>query len=105
MLIKSNSNKCVAYSQEDFLFKIDHQPSRRTVRKKDQLLVNIQCCLNYYSQPKTRNIKIMLNSHTIIAERLKNIFQPANPTILPETPQIPALSGERLLDGLNLISQ
>jgi hypothetical protein len=47
----------------------------------------------------------MLNSHTIIAKRLKNIFQPADPTILPETPQIPALSGQHLRDGLNLISQ
>jgi hypothetical protein len=47
----------------------------------------------------------MLNSQTIIAKRLKNIFQPADPTILPETPQIPALSGAHLLDGLNLLSQ
>jgi hypothetical protein len=34
-----------------------------------------------------------------------NIFQPANPTILPETPQISALSGAHLLDGLDLIFQ
>jgi hypothetical protein len=34
-----------------------------------------------------------------------NIFQQADPTTLPETPQIPALSGAHLLDGLNLISQ
>jgi hypothetical protein len=91
MLKESNANKCVA--------------SRRTVRKKDRLLVNIQCCLNYYSQPKTRNTKIMLKNHTIIAKRLKNIFQSADPKILPETPQTPALSGVHLRDGLNLISQ
>jgi hypothetical protein len=36
---------------------------------------------------------------------MKEDFQPADPTILPETPQIPALSGEHLQDGLNLISQ
>jgi hypothetical protein len=47
----------------------------------------------------------MLNSHTIIAKRLKNIFQPADPKILPETPQIIALSGAYLRNGLNLISQ
>jgi hypothetical protein len=75
------------------------------VGKKDQLLVNIQFCLNYYSQPKTRNTKIMLDSHTIIANRFKNTFQPADPIIFLETPQIPALSGAHLLDGLNLISQ
>jgi hypothetical protein len=73
--------------------------------KKDQLLVNIQCCPNYYSQPKTRNTKSMLKSHTIIAKRLKNTFQPADPIILSETPQIPALSGAHLLNGLNLIYQ
>jgi hypothetical protein len=47
----------------------------------------------------------MLHSHTIIAKRSKNIFQPADPTIVPETPQIPALSGVHLQEGLNLISQ
>jgi hypothetical protein len=47
----------------------------------------------------------MLNSHTIIAKWLKNIFQPADPTILSETLQIPALSRAHLRDGLNLISQ
>jgi hypothetical protein len=51
-----------------------------------------------------RNTKNMLNSHAIIAKRSKNIFQPADPTILPETPQIPALSGAHLRDGLNLSS-
>jgi hypothetical protein len=35
----------------------------------------------------------------------KNIFQPADPIIFPETPQIPALSGAHLRGGLNLISQ
>jgi hypothetical protein len=49
--------------------------------------------------------KKMLNSHTIIAKRLKNIFQPADPTTLPESPQIHALSGAYLRDGLNFISQ
>jgi hypothetical protein len=38
-------------------------------------------------------------------KRWKTIFQPADPLILPENPQIPALSGEHLRDGLNLISQ
>jgi hypothetical protein len=47
----------------------------------------------------------MLNSHTIIAKRSKNIFQPEEPIILPETPQILALSCAHLRDGLNLISQ
>jgi hypothetical protein len=47
----------------------------------------------------------MLNSHTIIAKRSKNIFQPADPMILPENPQIPALSAAHLRDGLNQISQ
>jgi hypothetical protein len=75
---------------------------RRTVRKKDHLLVNIHCCLNYYSQTNTRNTKIMLITNTIIAKRSENIFQPADPTILPETPQIPALSGAHLRDGLSL---
>jgi hypothetical protein len=74
--------------------------------KKDQLSV-LQYCLNYYSQTKTQNTKNMLisHTHTIIAKRSKNIFQPADSTIPPETPQIPALSGAHLLDGLNLISQ
>jgi hypothetical protein len=35
----------------------------------------------------------------IIDKRRKNTFHPADPTILPETPQIPALSGAHLLDG------
>jgi hypothetical protein len=47
----------------------------------------------------------MLNSHIIIANLVKNIFQPSDPIILPETPQIPAPSRAHLLDGLNLISQ
>jgi hypothetical protein len=47
----------------------------------------------------------MHKNHIIIATRLKNIFQPADPLILPETPHIPALSGAHLRDGLNLISQ
>jgi hypothetical protein len=68
-------------------------------------VVNIQWCLNYYSQTKTRNTKNMLNSHTIIAKRSKNIFQQADSIILPETPQIPALSGAHLRDGWNLIFQ
>jgi hypothetical protein len=38
-------------------------------------------------------------------KRRRDIFQPADPTILPETPQIPALSGAHLRDGLNLVSQ
>jgi hypothetical protein len=46
----------------------------------------------------------MLNSHNIIGKWLKNIFQPADPIILPETPHIPALSAAHLVDGLNLIS-
>jgi hypothetical protein len=46
----------------------------------------------------------MLCTHAINAKRLKNIFQPADPIILPETPQSPALSGAHLLHGLNLIS-
>jgi hypothetical protein len=41
----------------------------------------------------------------IVDKRWKNIFQPTKPTILPETPQIPALIREHLRDGLNLISQ
>jgi hypothetical protein len=41
----------------------------------------------------------------IVDERRKNIFQPADPLILPETPKIPALSGAHLLQGLNLLSQ
>jgi hypothetical protein len=61
------------------------------VRKKDQLLVNIQSCLNYYAQTKTQNTKNMLNSHTTIAKKSKNIFQRADPIILPETPKIPDL--------------
>jgi hypothetical protein len=36
---------------------------------------------------------------------MKEYFQPADSLILPETPQIPALSGAHLLDGLSLISQ
>jgi hypothetical protein len=76
---------------------------RRTVRKKDQLLVNIQCCLNYYSQTKTQDTISMLNNHTNIAKLSNNIFQRAD--LLPETPPIPALSGAHLQDGLNLISQ
>jgi hypothetical protein len=47
----------------------------------------------------------MLNSHTIITKWLKNIFQPADPIILPETPQIPDLSRTHLSQGLNLFSQ
>jgi hypothetical protein len=47
----------------------------------------------------------MLNSHNIIAKWSKNIFQPADLIILPETPQIPSLSEVHLRDGLNLISQ
>jgi hypothetical protein len=47
----------------------------------------------------------MLNSHTIIVKRSKNIFQPADPIFLPENPQIPALSAANLRDGLNLIFQ
>jgi hypothetical protein len=35
----------------------------------------------------------------------KNIFQPADPIIFPETPQIPAMSGAHLRNSLNLISQ
>jgi hypothetical protein len=42
----------------------------------------------------------MLNSHIMIAKRLKNVFQPADPIILPETPEIPALSGEHLRNGV-----
>jgi hypothetical protein len=41
----------------------------------------------------------------IVDNRWKNIFQPADPTILPETRKIPTLSGAHLLDGLNLVSQ
>jgi hypothetical protein len=41
----------------------------------------------------------------IFDNRLKNIFQPANLTIHPETPQIPALSGAHLRDDLILSSQ
>jgi hypothetical protein len=44
------------------------------------------------------------HSHTIIVKWSKNIFQPAD-RILPETPQIPALSGAHLRDCLKLISQ
>jgi hypothetical protein len=43
--------------------------------------------------------------YTITVKRVKNVFQPADPIILPETPQIPALCGVHLGDGLNLISQ
>jgi hypothetical protein len=75
------------------------------VKRNEQLLVNIQCCLNYYAQTKTQDIKNMLNSHTIIAKRFKNIFQPPDPTILPGTPQIPALSEAHLRDHLNIFSQ
>jgi hypothetical protein len=35
---------------------------------------------------------------------MKEYFQPADPTILAETPQIPALSAVNLQDGLYLIS-
>jgi hypothetical protein len=50
-------------------------------------------------------IDIEILALDIFDKRWKNIFQPANPTILPKTPQIPALSGADLQDGLNLISQ
>jgi hypothetical protein len=46
----------------------------------------------------------MLNSHTIISKRSKNIFQPKDPSILPATPQIPALSDAHIQNRLNLIS-
>jgi hypothetical protein len=46
----------------------------------------------------------MPNSHTIIAKWSNNFFQPADPTILPETPQIPALSGAHFRDCLNFIT-
>jgi hypothetical protein len=36
---------------------------------------------------------------------MKEYFSASDPTIIPETPQIPALSGAHLLDGFNLISQ
>jgi hypothetical protein len=53
-------------------------------------------CLINYSQFKKQNTKDILNSQTIIVKQLKHIFQPADPIILPETPQILALSGAHL---------
>jgi hypothetical protein len=50
-------------------------------------------------------IDIEILARNIFDTRLKNIFQPADPIILPENPQIPALSAAHLRDGLNLISQ
>jgi hypothetical protein len=50
-------------------------------------------------------IDIEILDLNIFDKRLKNTFQPADLTIIPETPQIPALSGADLRDGLNLISQ
>jgi hypothetical protein len=41
----------------------------------------------------------------IFDKKMKEYFQPAKPTILPKTPQIPALSGARLFCGLNPIFQ
>jgi hypothetical protein len=50
-------------------------------------------------------IDIEILALDIFDKRRKNIFQPADPAILPETPQIPALSGAYLRDDdLNLIS-
>jgi hypothetical protein len=50
-------------------------------------------------------IDIEILALNILDKRWKNIFQPADLTILPETPQIPALSGSRLRDRLNQFSQ
>jgi hypothetical protein len=50
-------------------------------------------------------IDIKVSALDIFDKILKNIFQPADPTILPETPQISALSGAHLRDNLNLIFQ
>jgi hypothetical protein len=44
----------------------------------------------------------MLRRHIIIAKRSRNIFQPADSTILPESPQTPALSDAHLRDRLFL---
>jgi hypothetical protein len=41
----------------------------------------------------------------IFDKRCKNIFQPADLIILPETLKIPALSGAHLRECLKLISQ
>jgi hypothetical protein len=41
----------------------------------------------------------MIDIEILAFKRCKNTFQPADPTILPETPQIPALSGAQLLNG------
>jgi hypothetical protein len=49
-------------------------------------------------------IYIKILALDIFDKRGNNIFQPADPLVLPETPQIPALSGAHLRDGLNLIS-
>jgi hypothetical protein len=38
-------------------------------------------------------------------KKRKNIFQPADPEIFPETPQVPALNGAHFRDCLNLITQ
>jgi hypothetical protein len=38
-------------------------------------------------------------------KRCKNIFQSADPAILPEIPQIPALIGAHLRDGLTFLFQ
>jgi hypothetical protein len=48
-------------------------------------------------------IHIEILAYDIVDKRGNNIFQPADPTILTETPQIPAVSGAHLQGGLNLI--
>jgi hypothetical protein len=49
-------------------------------------------------------IDIEILALDVFDKRRKNILLQADPTILHETPQIPALSGAHLRDGLNLIS-
>jgi hypothetical protein len=50
-------------------------------------------------------IDIEILALNICDKRLKNIFQPADPTYFPEIPQIPALIGADLRDGLTFIFQ
>jgi hypothetical protein len=49
-------------------------------------------------------IDIEILAYNIFDKRRKNIFQPADPTILPETPKVPALSGAHFRDCLNFIT-
>jgi hypothetical protein len=65
-------------------------------------------CSKLSTSPRWRKsyfpiIDIEILALNIFRKRWKNIFQPADPTILPETPETPALNGAHLRDGVNFI--